>query len=99
MNYKIYEKIAIIFTGLTYLCLLLKIDFVFENFMASLFSLIAATACRIYYTKKIKILCNMNPRTEKIRENISKCIGMSFVGPIMLGGPAVFFLVLGVCNN
>lgn len=99
MNCRTYEKLAIIFIGLTYLCLLFKIDVIFENFMASVFSLAAAVACRVYYTKKIEILCKVNPRTEKIGKNISQNIGMSYVGPIILGAPAIFFLIAGIYSH
>ena len=99
MNYRTYDKLAIIFMGLTYLCLLFKIDVVFKNLMASIFSLAAALAWRVYYVKKIEILCKVNPPTEKIRKNISQSTGMSYVGPIILGAPAIFFLIEGICSH
>ena len=98
MNYKIYEKIEFISIGMTYICLLFKVDIIFENFLASVFSFTAAIACRIYYTKRIRVLCKMSPRTEEVEKNISKSVGMSWIGPILLGGLAVFFFTLGVYN-
>lgn len=98
MDYKMYEKITFSFMGLTYICLLFNVTIFFENFLASIFSLIATITCRIYYIKKLNILCHICPKSELVTGEMDKCIGMSFVGPIMLGGPAVFFLVSGLLD-
>ena len=99
INHRTYEKISAIFMILTYLCLLFRIDLIFENFLASVFFLIAAISCRIYYTQENSILYKINPQTKEIKEKIDKNIGMSYIGPIILGGPAIFFFILGVCKN
>lgn len=72
INYKAYEKISVIFMGLTYFCLLFRVDLVFENFLASVFSIIAAISCRTYYTMENRILYKKNPQTKEIKEKIDK---------------------------
>ena len=99
INYKAYEKISVIFMGLTYFCLLFRVDLGFENFLASVFSIIAAISCRTYYTMENRILYKKNPQTKEIKEKIDKNIGMSYIAHIIIGGPAIIFFILGVSKT
>lgn len=95
MNYKIYQKITYLCMALGYICLVLKISVIFENFLGSIFYLIAAITSRIYYTKKVNILCNTKEANEEIKKKINQNIGASFVAPLLLAVPAIIMLICG----
>lgn len=82
--------------ALGYICLALNVSVVFENFLGSLFYLSAAITSRIYYTKKVKILCNRKESNEETKKKINQNIGISFVAPLLLGVPAIIMLICGM---
>ncbi len=96
MNYKVYKKVTYIFMAIAYVCFLFKVSIVFEDFLGSVFCLLAAITGRIYYTKEIKILRRIKEPNEDIKKRINQTIGVSFVAPLSLGIPAVVLLIYGI---
>lgn len=96
LSYKVYKIITFIFIILAYICFNFNVSVVFENFLGSLFSLVAAITSRIYYVSEIRELCGLKEQSFEVRRKIQQTIRASIIAPLMLALPAIGLLMYGL---
>lgn len=81
---------------LAFICGIFNITIFFDDFLFSIFSLVAAIFSRKYYIGKVAELRKIEDPNEEIKKQIDSNIGISYVAPIMLALSPAILLYYGI---
>lgn len=92
MSYRKYRKFTYACLLFAFVCGIFNITIFFDDFLFSVFSLMAAVFSRKYYTGKVEELRKIKEPNEEIKRQIDANIGVSYVAPLMLAVSPVILL-------
>lgn len=96
ISYKKYQKFTYVCMFFAFVCGIFNITMFFDDFLFSIFSLMAAVSSRKYYTGKVEELRKIKEPNEEIKKQIDSNIGVSYVAPLMLALSPVILMYYGI---